>query len=142
MNCKPLYQRLASAFVARRNCAAVGNTEWFDRHTRTIQELVSRYMPSGSGWDTGTQYDLDSWTDSKMTFTGSFHHMDDHGGYAGWTDHVVTVRPSFDGIELRISGSNRNDIKDHLHDMFYTALRSAVEDEEIALKPTIDRLEK
>jgi hypothetical protein len=126
---RKLYQRLNTAVVAMRNCEKSGNTEWQERHERTISDLVYRYMPSGSGWDCGTKFDTAEWTESKMTFYGSYHHMDD-GGYCGWTDHTITIRPSFDGIDMTISGRDRNEIKDYLHDCFWTALTQELADDE------------
>ena len=49
--------------------------------------------------------------------------MNENGFYDGWTDHTLTVRPSLvHGIELEISGRNRNDIKEYLHETFHSAL--------------------
>jgi hypothetical protein len=52
--------------------------------------------------------------------------MNDTGYYDGWTEHTVTVTPSFSGINIRVSGRNRNDIKDYIHETFSYALRSDV----------------
>ena len=42
------------------------------------------------------------------------------------TDHVITVRPSFGGLDLTISGKNKNDIKEYLSDVYYYALTKEV----------------
>src|SRR5690348_16396792 len=105
-----LYSELAGAVQARRNCEQSGNTEWFDKHSLTIKRLVADFMPSGSGWDSGTHIDLDLSHAEKLVFYGEFHHMNDAGYYDGWTNHTITVTPSFSGVNLRISGRNRNDI--------------------------------
>lgn len=76
--------------------------------------------------DNGSKIDLDRTNASKITITTAYHHMDDGGGYAGWTEHTVIVKPEFSGIGLRITGPNRNDIKDYLGDLFYTALKAEV----------------
>lgn len=125
---QPLYMRLASAFTARANCERTGNREWFDRWTDTIDRLIDDYMPSGSGWDHGTHYDLSQWKPDRIKFTGSFHHMNDGGMYDGWTDHAIIVTPTFDGIALDITGRDRGDIKDVLHDNFYHALTLPISD--------------
>ena len=59
-------------------------------------------------------------------FTFGFHHGR-HGSYDGWTHHTAVVTPSFDGINLRITGVNRNGIKQYLHDLFHFALNEARE---------------
>jgi hypothetical protein len=118
-----LYKTLASSIQARATCKRTGNTEWFEKHSRTISQLVKNYMPRGSGWDSGTEIDLDRSHADKLVFYGSFHHMNENGMYDGWTEHTVTVTPSlvFD-LNIRITGRNRNDIKEHLHEMFHFAL--------------------
>lgn len=117
-----VYQALASAVVARRNCANSGNTEWFDRHSERIEELIDS-LPSGSGFDHGTKIDLERCNGERIVLLVGFHHMDEYGSYDNWTDHAVTVRPSFDGINLSISGRNRNGIKEYIHECYYWALK-------------------
>lgn len=100
--------------------------EWFDKWTDTINKLVDR-LPSGSGWDSGTKIDLDASHANKIILYGKSHHMDDNGFYEGYTDHTVTVTPSLTSeFDLRISGRNRNDIKEYLHEMFDYALSQDV----------------
>jgi hypothetical protein len=125
---RKLYQRLHSAFIAICNCERSSNVEWQQKHGVTIQQLVANHMPSGSGWDCGTNYDLSEWSADKMVFHGSYHHMNDGGYYDGWTEHTIIVRPSFDGIELKISGRDRNEIKDYLHEVFHSALCEDIDD--------------
>jgi len=123
---RPLYRELSSAIEARKNCQASNNTEWFDKHSETINMLVS-HLPSGVGWNEGTKIALDASHANKIVLYGSYHHMDEFGYYDGWTEHTITVKGSLKSdIDLRISGSNRNDIKDHLFESFDYALRQDV----------------
>jgi hypothetical protein len=49
--------------------------------------------------------------------------MNETGFYDGWTDHTIKVRASLiHGVRLSISGRDRNDLKDHLHELFESAL--------------------
>lgn len=121
-----LYSELAAAIEARRNCADMGNQEWLVKWTQRIQEL-EQLLPSGSGIDHGTILDLEQSHAEKLVMRADFHHMNDVGMYDGWTGHVVTVTPSFRGINLRISGRNRNDIKEYLYETFDYALKQEVE---------------
>ena len=122
-----LYQELASRIQARLNCAESGNVEWFEKHEARIEELVKNYMPSGSGFDCGTKIDLDKSTPEKLVFYTDFHHMNEVGYYDGWTEHRITVRPSLAfGFTLTISGKNRNEIKDYIHQAFDCALNEEV----------------
>lgn len=117
-----VYQRLASLVQARANCAN-GNNEWFERHTDAAEDLVKEYMPSGSGFDAGTKIDFDKTTPERLTFTTSFHHMNENGYYDGWTKHNVVVTPSLAfGFNLRVTGRDRNDIKDYIAETFQDAL--------------------
>lgn len=116
---KPLYQTLASLIQARLNCIKSNNTEWLEKHTANIFELVKNCLPSGSGIDCGTKIDLDMSTPDKIVLHTSFHHMNDCGMYDGWTEHTVTVTPSLQfGFNLKISGRDRNDIKEYLHEVY------------------------
>ena len=86
-------------------------------------------MPSGAGIDSGTQIDMDKSRKDRLVFTTSFHHMDEWGGYDGWTEHQVSIRPSLAfGIDIVISEPDRNDVIDYLHEVFDSALRAEVGD--------------
>lgn len=135
-----LYSELSSLIDANRRCMADSvspanaperSQHWrdmADKHELTIERLVRDFMPSGSGFDAGTKLDLDASHAEKLVFTTGYHHMDESGGYDGWTEHVVTVTPSLtSGFNLRVSGRNRNDIKDYMHKSFAHALRSDCE---------------
>lgn len=130
---RTLAQQIASLCVARRNCIKAGNTEWQSNHSETLERIARDYLPSGSGIDSGTTIDLDATDIDKIVLTTSYHHMNENGMYDGWTDHKITIRPSFLGLDINIGGRNRNDIKDYLHDVFSSCLSS--EFDEIQAKP-------
>jgi len=101
---------------------------WEDRHRETLDTLGSEQMPSGAGIDAGTSLNLDESKPDRLVFNTSYHHMNDVGYYDGWTEHKVIVKPSLAfGITVDITGSNRNDIKDYLVDVFRGALTTQVE---------------
>lgn len=119
---------LASLIFARENCQKSGNTEWFAKHTERLEYLADNYLPSGSGVDNGARLDLDASKPEKIVLSLSFHHMDEGGSYDGWTDHVVTVRPSFVfGYHIGISGRDRNNIKEYLSELLREYLDSPVD---------------
>lgn len=96
--------------------------------------LVSEHLPSGSGFDNGTRLSVGRcWITGsqphpdRLVFLTDFHHMDEHGGYDGWTNHEVTIQPAWGGVSIRVNGRNRNDIKDLIHEAFQTALTAEVE---------------
>ncbi len=123
-----LYSELGNLVQARINCdrAVPRNTEWYNKHSTAIANLVERFMPHGSGFDNGTQIDLEASHATKLVFHTAFHHMNESGMYDGWTEHTVTVTPAFDGINLRVSGRNQNGIKDYIGDCFSDALTTRI----------------
>ena len=91
---QPLYRSLAIKIEARNHCHKTGNAEWFGKHSDAILRLVNRFMPSGSGIDSGTTIDIEFSRPNRIIFNTSFHHMDENGSYDGWTKHDVIVTPS------------------------------------------------
>lgn len=127
MNQIPLYQVLARALHARQTCEKTGNTEWFTRHGERIEKLCREHLPSGSGFDSGVILDIDASQVDRLVFNVSFHHMNDVGMYDGWTDHSIVVKPSLAfGVDLRITGRDRNGIKDYMVDVFDPVFRMEV----------------
>ncbi len=122
---KEFYRKIAHLVQARINCDTFNprNVEWFDKHEARLNELVAEFLPHGSGFDNGTTLDLDKSTSEKLIFYTSFHHMDENGGYDGWTDHSIIVTASLVyGFNLRVTGRDRNDIKDYIATRFNDAL--------------------
>lgn len=99
------------------------NAQWGPIARSRLDKLV-RLLPSGSGIDNGTE--LVSASASRIVLECSFHHMNDGGYYDGWTEHRITVRPTFDSLDISISGRNRNDIKEYLHEVYSLALSERI----------------
>lgn len=118
-----LVHDLAVAVGSLARCRLAGDRpEMIARWERTLKVLTDA-LPSGSGWDDGTTVDLDRSTEDKLVLHGSYHHMNEAGMYDGWTNHTILVTPSFIGdFALRISGRDRNGIKDYLADLFTEVL--------------------
>lgn len=122
----PLYKTLATLLCAIENCLKSDNVEWRDKHADKLAELVREHMPSGAGFDSGTKLD-DSSKPNRLVFTTSFHHMNDGGMYNGWTEHTVIVTPDLaSGFDLRVTGRDRNDIKEYIGEVFHSALSTTV----------------
>ncbi len=126
-----VYRQLARAAGAYNRCLASGNKEWETKWKEQIDSMLEEF-PSGSGFDNGTQIHLGLSDDEKLVFLTSFHHMNDNGMYDGWTEHVVTVLPSL-GLDfhVKVSGRDRNDIKDHISEMFSTVLDAELPVEQV-----------
>lgn len=132
MHSSILVRQIASAFDAFVRCSeprsdgkGVVNPEWQGKHRDHIGTLCANYMPHGSGFDAGTLLSFQRSTPERLVFETSFHHMNDAGMYDGWTTHDVIVTPSLvHGFNLRITGRDRNGIKDYIAQAFYDCLLS------------------
>lgn len=122
-----LANQLAVLIDAYSRCVEKGSSEWEEKHLERMEFLVNEYMPSGSGFDSGTYLDFDASTGEKLIFKTSFHHMHESGMYDGWTEHEVIVTPSLMfGFNLRVTGKNRNEIKDYIAEMFNEILNKEI----------------
>ena len=128
-------RELAVTIYALKNCqASLGNAvtdenraHWHKviaMHRARIAQVMSG-APSGSGFDNGTQLDIERSSAELLVFETAYHHMTEHGFYDGWTEHTVKVRASlaFD-LSLQVSGKNRGDIRDHIVETFQQWLSS------------------
>lgn len=114
-------QTMATAFVSVKmaldNCKRNHNGEWRVRWHERLNALV-QLIPSGSGIDQTPRTELGVEIEpDAIRFDVGYHHMNSDGFYTGWTEHTVTIRPAFDGINVRVSGPNRNDVKDYIHEV-------------------------
>jgi len=122
------YQAIARKIAAISNCERLKNTEWLGRHLSILREIVKKDAPSGSGIDCGTEIDEENSTQDKLIFTFSYHHMNDGGMYDGWTEHKAIVTPSLlFGFSLKITGRDRNAIKEYLHEVYSTWLEGEID---------------
>src|SRR6187551_1233267 len=116
-----LYQKLARE-IERYNRCLEDRPDCAQDAREAIENLMGE-MPSGSGWNHGTKIDLAESTAKRIVLTGSWHHMDDMGGYDGWTQHCIVITASLAfGFELNVTGRNRDNIKDYLSDVFNDTL--------------------
>lgn len=124
-----LYQAIARKIQARNNCWEHRDThaEWATRHEQDVLALVKDHLPSGSGFDSGTEIDLARSSPERLVFATSFHHMNEHGYYDGWSEHEVIVKPSLTwGFDLRVTGRDRRQIKEFIGESFDHDLRQEV----------------
>lgn len=133
MELNTIVRRISAELARLANCEkALDNGQDHHRVNRDdalakLDELQS-LLPSGSGFDAGTQIDLERSTPEKIVFNTSFHHMDEAGFYSGWTEHTVTVRPSFLwDFDIHVSGRDKNGIKEYIAETFHFALMQQAE---------------
>lgn len=147
---QPLYLALATLLQRQRNLARQLDMlhpsaeisfqhflEMKNHVEDVLLDLCKKHLPSGSGFDAGTQLDQDACEiayrefPGRLWFEASFHHMDEYGGYDGWTEHNVVVVPVFGGFDIKVSGINKNGIKEYIAEVFHNALMTDVEYEPI-----------
>jgi hypothetical protein len=122
-----LYQEIASKLIAIENCKRWGNGEWECKHSEKLEKII-KDGPWGSGIDEGVELDHCRSNVDRLVFTTAFHHMNENGCYDGWTNHEVIVKAClFNGVSIRITGRNRNDIKGYLADLFHSWLTEDVD---------------
>lgn len=133
-----LIAALSSANFARLNCLRTLErsperqnvehaTEWSQRHGENISSLVADFLPSGSGFDGGTQFDFDRSAPECLRFNTAFHHMSESGMYSRWTEHAITVRPSLCfGFLVTVGGRDYRDIKSYIAETFESALSAFI----------------
>ncbi len=114
-----LYKAIARAIGSRNRCLSksVGHEailNW-EEQIRKFNDM----LPSGSGFDCGTKINLDESNSNKIVINTSFHHMDENGGYNGWTNHAITIRAELEmDFTLRVSGRDKNQIKEYIAETF------------------------
>jgi hypothetical protein len=124
---RPLVEHLAHCFAALLNCQNSGNQEWESIWHDRIAALAREHLPSGSGFDNGSTFDLDESRLDRLCFQTSFHHMNDSGMYDGWTEHRVIASPSFiGGFDLKVTGRDKRQIKDYIGETFHNLLSAPV----------------
>jgi len=115
-----IYQEIALSMDAYQRCTKEQNS-YADKHMERLHDIELNYLPRGSGFDSGCSIRFAS--DEKIIIRTAFHHMDENGYYDGWTEHLVHVYPSLMfGFRLRITGKDRNGIKEYIADQFRWAL--------------------
>lgn len=108
----------ALTLQAYKNCIASNNVEWAEKHKEFLDKECEK-LPHGSGLDKGVKFDFEKSDSTKLIFTTSFHHMND-GYYNGWTDHIIKITPTFGHFNLAIGGTDKDQIKEYLFDLFYS----------------------
>lgn len=119
-----LYKAIAQTLAALGTCYQYqkdGRGDYskaIDLHEEKLKTF-NGFFPSGSGFDSGTDLELEACKEDKLVFSTSFHHMDEGGGYCGWSEHKVIVTPSLVfGFNLRVTGRDKNGIKEYIHEVF------------------------
>ena len=84
--------------------------------------LFKEVLPNGNGIEAGCVISLKS-TKKRIVIDTLYWHTNDSDETSRWTAHQVIITPSFEReINIRITGKNKDNVKDYLHDIFREAL--------------------
>lgn len=124
----PLFRVIARRVKAVEQCKKDENQYWKVVHEKEIVRLVKEHMPSGGGFDCGTDFAFEASNPNRLVFVTSFHHMNEVGMYDGWTEHTVVIKPDLANgyFFARVTGRNKNQIKDYIAECFDSALMQLV----------------
>lgn len=121
-----LYQQIANLLGCRADALT---DEYRQLCNRRLNWIAKNVLPSGSGIDNGTKIDLDKSSPEKIVLEFGYHRMNDAGYYDGWTEHSAVIKPSLAfGLDLKITGRNRNQIKGYLHETYHYELTREFDD--------------
>ncbi len=121
----------ASLMLAKNNI----QNEWSEKHPEDIEKIVNEYMPSGSGFNTGTNFSFEKSNPEKLIFESEYEYMNNNGMYAGSIPFTVTVKPSLIGeIDVTVSGRFSKlptylgeDLKDCIVETFNNCLNKEID---------------
>lgn len=114
-----LFTAISRTIGARNRCLkGNGSAAWAATHAERLESWCKQYLPSGSGFDQGCKLSEDS-TPERLIFSAPFHHMNDAGMYADWTDHQVIVTASLEhDYSVRVTGRDKRGIKEYIGELF------------------------
>ena len=93
-------------------------------------DKLEKELPSGSGIDCGCKLDREKSGDSKVIITFDYHYMNGDGYYDGWLSFKAVITPTLSGYqEIKITGRDKQGLKDMLFDTFSSCLLETLVDE-------------
>lgn len=116
-----VYQKLGQLSKINK----IKDVDAYQDRLQYFEKFVEEEFPSGSGFDNGTK--LINFSSNRIVLEVGFHHMDEHGGYDGWSHHEVTITSDLEwGFNVKISGKDRNNIKEYISEVFHETLSSEI----------------
>ena len=122
-----VYEKISRVLSRYHNC----NQTYSDRADEQLKEIEQNLLPSGSGFDAGSEICRDKMNDEKFVILTAYHVMSEHGYYTGWIENIkITVKPAFvGGFDFSVKGrfSDFHDaygLKDCIEDTIHHILDS------------------
>lgn len=79
--------------IAERN----RNHPWIEKWEAELEQLENM-LPHGSGLDGVVEIDRSATSSDKITIVFDYHHMDEFGGYQGWSEWRLVVSADLLGL--------------------------------------------
>lgn len=100
-----VYQAIAHAIANRKEMWA-----------HDLLDIIEKeYLPQGCGVE--CKILKDECREDRIVMWVVYHHMNENGFNVGWTYHKVFVTPSLRfGFDLKITGRNKDNVKEYLGD--------------------------
>ena len=93
-----------------------------DGEKESILSMIEQELPHGSGFN--NQWLMKLTTPTRVNAMGEYLCMNENGMYDGWTEHKAIITPSLiNDFDIRITGRDRNQIKNYLIGIFDDTLR-------------------
>ena len=127
---RKLYQVIANKLQAMKNLEKDDPNGWYDKHAKSIEDLIKDHFPHGSGFDGDVRIDTNLSNPEKLVFFAEFHHMNENGYYDGWSTLKVVVKPSLAwGFDFKLTGIKRKYRYDaeYYYSMFHSFLETEIE---------------
>jgi len=115
-----LVSRISAMTEAYKNCLNSGNETWRARWMHAL-DVARDELPSGSGFDSTPEIDLDRTNATRVVIHGGYHPMNEHGYYMSWRDFTITATAAFDGIDVKCRGAGEHN--DYIAEVYYESLR-------------------
>ena len=126
---RAMYSEISSLIMAMENCErkteCLNLSEWYNKHQDNLEKIEKKFLPSGSGVDSGCKVNTEKSSRNRIQIDFGYHCMNSNGCYDGWIEYKLIVKADlFSGITLNIVGRDYNGVKEYLYEMFdYTLNR-------------------
>ena len=121
---------LSSRQQAVLHCLKTCNREW-EVHSGVMRDLLD-LLPHGSGIDGEWCFDSKGLKhpDREIVLRCAYHSMNDVGMYDGWTHFKVTIRATFSGADVQVTGrfpKKYADSREYLEEVIEDAVNQEIE---------------